>query len=304
MTAKTPAELATEIATFETGVPGNVSALKERDMFTNMVDSATSVFGSTWTLEGTFSDFTDQIGVEDVPKTILIGEAKTSTNGHVHVDATGVVTIVNGGAFFTESTARLDRTGGAGASEVVLWTEASPDGGATWIVTPDSHPLTGTLNGATDDVVIRGVTPINAPSGAKFRTRFARSSTGHDSGDLVGLELSATLKAAAPGLTDQPSAFFEMFILPGNEYVPGTSGVVTITLDTGGVTADANGSYDFETSGSDGRGCVLNCQVSGGTISAINSVTFKGIGYKALDVLSITGPNLSTPGTATVDTIG
>lgn len=59
-------------------------------------------------------------------------------------------------------------------------------------------------------------TPVNFPAGTKFRARIARSSTGHNSGDLLAEAPSASLQAA--GVTTTPAAQLSVYRLVGWNY--------------------------------------------------------------------------------------
>lgn len=178
-------------------------------------DKLDSLSNQYYDLEDIFSDTTTQTGVLDTPKNVLYGPVKTSPNSLVSVAADGVVSILKTGPYAFKTRHRVTRTGASGVSRVFQWIEISADGGSTWTIT--GVPVSIALSGADDDGTFFDFTPIFLPVGAKIRSRFARSSTGSDFGNLTPAVPSAAL--ITYGLPSQPSAQLSVYREPNWEYV-------------------------------------------------------------------------------------
>lgn len=182
---------------FYTGI-----AIKELQ---DQVDNLTS---TGWTIEDSFTDFTMQSGAPvDTPITVKYGPAKTSTSGIVTVDANGIFTFNKTAALFAKSRIRAGRSGASGYSSLFFWAEISTDDGATWQVFGNSIDVH--LNNSTESELFFDISAVIFPAGLKFRSRFARSSTGDDSGDLKTSTPSALLSAY--GVPMAPSAQISIY---------------------------------------------------------------------------------------------
>ena len=155
-----------------------------------------------YTDQGTFFSSDLQVGQLDTPQTITFGAGGTVANGGATVGADGIMTVNDPLFWSLKQRFRAGRTGAAGISYIFFWVEISTDGGATWDILGSTVDVP--LNSSSDTVVFFDIADTRVPIGTKFRNRFARSSTGDDSGDLrVGVP-SAALKAL--GIPDAPSA--------------------------------------------------------------------------------------------------
>jgi hypothetical protein len=157
---------------------------------------------SNYDTEGLFEDYSLQSGSPvDVPKTVLFGANKDSVNGHVsYVDGSFIINTT--GFYSIKSRIRVGRSGAAGASDVFLYAEASVDGGSNWALIGNSVDIL--LNTSDDNSVFFDFSTLFLVAGLRLRTRFSRSSTGNDSGDLIPSIPSAAL--AALGVSSSPSA--------------------------------------------------------------------------------------------------
>lgn len=155
-----------------------------------------------YTPQGTFLSGDLQVGALDTPQTVTFGAGGTTANGGATVGADGVITVIKPLFWSIKQRFRAGRTGASGVSELFFWAEISTDDGATWNVLGSAVDVP--LNSSSDTVVFFDLSNIQVPAGAKLRNRFARSSTGNDSGDLrVGVP-SAALQAL--NVPDAPSA--------------------------------------------------------------------------------------------------
>lgn len=161
-----------------------------------------------WTIEDSFTDFTTQLGSPiDTPKVVKYGNAKTSPSGIVSVDANGIFTFNKTAALFAKSRIRAGRSGASGYSSIFFWAETSIDNGATWQVFGNSIDVH--LNNAQESELFFDISAVVFPAGLKFRSMFARSSTGDDSGDLMTSTPSAALQAY--GVPIAPSAQISIY---------------------------------------------------------------------------------------------
>ena len=168
---------------------------------------------SYFSIEDSFLDQTTQSPVStDTPITVKLGPAKTSPSGIVSVDADGVLSVLKTGPLFVKTRISLGRIGSTGTSVLHLWIEISSDGGTTWAVS--GNVVDVKLDNSTDTDTFFDNTPVFLPAGAKARTRFARSSLGHNSGDIVPGTLSPTLQAY--GLV--PSASAQVTVYKSNNW--------------------------------------------------------------------------------------
>jgi len=165
-------------------------------------------------LEDTFTDTTTQVGVLDTPKNVLYGPLKTSPSGILRHNADGTIDVLKGGPLFIKTRHRVARTGATGVSRVFQWVEISTDNGASWQIT--GTPVAASLSGADESSLFFDGTPINLPTGAKIRARFARSSTGTDFGELRSASPSASLTTY--GLGTSPSAQLSVYKVIGWNY--------------------------------------------------------------------------------------
>tara|TARA_R110002167_G_scaffold104166_1_gene268678 strand:- start:2945 stop:3628 length:684 start_codon:yes stop_codon:yes gene_type:complete len=151
---------------------------------------------------GSFVDLTTQTGVLDVPDTVSFGAGGVTDNSEISVSAVGEITVNMTGYYSIKQRFRSGRTGGSGTSLLFFWAEASINGGVTWL--PLGNSVDVPLGTANDTVVFFDLSNIQLDSGSMLRNRFARSSTGDDSGDLRSASPSAALTAL--GVADAPSA--------------------------------------------------------------------------------------------------
>lgn len=155
-----------------------------------------------YTPQGTFISGDLQAGALDTPQTITFGPGGTTDDGGATVGADGIITVNDAGFWSIKQRFRAGRSGASGVSEVFFWAEVSVDGGNNWVIIGNSVDIP--LSTSSDVVVFFDLSNLQVAPGTKFRNRFARSSTGNDSGDLrVGVP-SAALQAA--GVPDAPSA--------------------------------------------------------------------------------------------------
>lgn len=159
--------------------------------------------------DGNFLSTASQTGVSDTPKTITFGAGGTTTSGAVSVAASGHITIVDAGYYSLKQRFRVSRTGASGVSQVFFWAEISVDSGATWNVTGNSVVVS--LNASIDTTVFFDLANLDLPAGVQLRNRFARSSTGDDSGDLTSTAPSSTLTGL--GVLMAPSAQITIYKL-------------------------------------------------------------------------------------------
>lgn len=161
-----------------------------------------------WTIEDSFTDFTTQSGSPvDTPVVVKYGAPKTSPNGIVSVDANGIFTFHKTATLFAKSRIRAGRTGAAGYSSIFFWAEISVDGGNTWQIFGNSIDVR--LNNSEESDLFFDISAIVFPAGIKFRSMFARSSTGDDSGDLRSSTPSAALQSY--GVPIAPSAQISIY---------------------------------------------------------------------------------------------
>ena len=135
-----------------------------------------------YTSIGSFVDDNLQIGITDTPKTIVFGAGGMTTDGGATVAANGEVTVNIANYYSIKQRFRAGRTGASGISELFFWAEISNDGGSNWTVLGNSVDIT--LDSSNDTTVFYDMAKVYLPVGIIIRNRFARSSTGDDSGDL------------------------------------------------------------------------------------------------------------------------
>ena len=158
--------------------------------------------GAGYDTEGTFLSYDLQSGIEDVPSTITFGAGGTTTNGHVSVGASGEFEVLTDGFYAIKQRFRVGRSGAAGVSQMFFWAEVSGDGGVSWSTIGTSVDIP--LDSSNETEVFFDLTPLRLLAGTKLRNRFARSSTGNDSGDLIPAVPSTALSLI--GAPDAPSA--------------------------------------------------------------------------------------------------
>ena len=159
--------------------------------------------GSTgYTNSGTFISLVTQSGVSDVPTTVTFGAGGNTLGNHVTVAANGEVTVNTDSYFSIKQRFRTGRIGASGVSELFFWAEMSTDNGVTWLEIGNSVDVSLSNSDAT--VVFFDISNMFFPAGVMLRNRFARSSTGNNSGDLIPASPSAALIGL--GVPDAPSA--------------------------------------------------------------------------------------------------
>lgn len=155
-----------------------------------------------YTNNGSFFSSSTQTGLLDVPTTVLFGAGGNTTDNHLTIGIDGVVTINTVGYISIKQRFRSGRVGASGVSELFFWAEVSFDDGVTWVETGNSVDVS--LSNADATVVFFDISNVFLPAGTMLRNRFARSSTGNNSGDLISSAPSAALTAL--GVPDAPSA--------------------------------------------------------------------------------------------------
>lgn len=142
-------------------------------------------------VEDDFTQMTTQTtSVQDVPQTVLYGPPKISPNNMVSVSAAGVITVLNSNFYAIKTRHLLGRTGGAGTSRLFMWVEISLDG-TNWFVS--GNPVYTSLDNADESKIFFDMAFVYLHAGTHVRARWARSSTGHNSGNLVSISPSTTL---------------------------------------------------------------------------------------------------------------
>lgn len=155
-----------------------------------------------YTSQGTFVSGDLQVGALDTPQNITFGAGGTTADGGATIGVDGVITVNDDGFWSIKQRFRAGRSGASGVSEIFFWAEISVDGGDNWAIIGNAVDIP--LSSSNDVVVFFDLSDLQVPPGTKFRNRFARSSTGDDSGDLrVGVPSAAL---AALGVPDAPSA--------------------------------------------------------------------------------------------------
>ena len=162
-----------------------------------------------YTLQGVFVSEDLQVGTLDTPQTITFGAGGTLANGGATVGADGVLTINKELFWSIKQRFRAGRTGASGVSELFFWAEMSTDDGVTWTILGASVDIP--LNSSSDTIIFFDIANIQVPAGTKLRNRFARSSTGNDSGDLRVGAPSAAIQAL--GVQDAPSAQVTFYVI-------------------------------------------------------------------------------------------
>ncbi len=155
-----------------------------------------------YTSQGTFVSGDLQVGALDTPQNITFGAGGTTAEGGATIAADGVITVNDDGFWSIKQRFRAGRSGASGVSELFFWAEISVDGGNNWAIIGNAVDIP--LSSSNDVVIFFDLSDLQVPPGTKFRNRFARSSTGNDSGDLrVGVPSAAL---AALGVPDAPSS--------------------------------------------------------------------------------------------------
>jgi len=163
-----------------------------------------SGIGGKYVEGGRYSDTTTQtVTGPDILTPVLYGPGGTDNRGIATMDTEGVITLNKSGPAFVKLHFRVGRTGASGTSKVVLKSQVSVDGGASWQFT-ENDVFSASLHNSTDIEVISEQVFINGLAGFKFRTVWARDSTGDNSGNLEPLEIGPNLQVQ--GLSVQPSA--------------------------------------------------------------------------------------------------
>lgn len=176
----------------------------EKELYVTEFQNPSSSF---FTIEESFTDQTTQTAITtDSPQIVKFGIAKTSPNGIISIDNTGVLTILKTGPLSFKSRVNLGRTGASGTSILHLWVEGSLDG-ITWSILGNSVKVH--LDSSTEIDTFFDFTPIYLTKNYKLRTMFARSSLGTNYGDIIQAPLSSGL--ASYGLAPTPSAQLSVY---------------------------------------------------------------------------------------------
>ena len=155
-----------------------------------------------YSTEGSFISVATQTGIEDTPKTVEFGVGGLTDNGHINVASNGEVEVLSSGYYSIKQRFRTSRAGASGVSDIFFWVEASVDGGTVWNTFGNSVDIA--LDSSNETTVFFDLSNIHLDAGIKLRNRFARSSTGDNSGDLTSATPSAALITA--GAPTAPSA--------------------------------------------------------------------------------------------------
>lgn len=166
-------------------------------------------------IEAQFTDTTTQVGQLDSPVSIKFGSAGSSTNNLLSIDANGIITALKTGPFFGKTRIRAQRTGAAGTSVLIFYTQISTDGGTNWSVLGNAGTIT--LENSHETDVFFDMSPITVTTGLKIRQMFSRTSSGTDYGDLVPYTPPAPLIAL--GVPTVPSAQLTIYRLANYNYV-------------------------------------------------------------------------------------
>jgi hypothetical protein len=156
---------------------------------------------------GIFNSFSTQTGVLDAPTNIEYGAGGTTDNGEITVSSSGLISVNTTGYYSIKQRFRAERAGASAISQVFFWAETSIDAGVSWDVIDNSLDIP--LNSSNETVVFFDLSTVLLPAGMLVRSRFARSSTGDDSGDLKSASPSATLSGL--GVPDAPSALISIY---------------------------------------------------------------------------------------------
>lgn len=157
--------------------------------------------------DGTFVDFTEQVGVLDVATVIKFGSTPVETPV-VSYDGAGVFTLkTDKYAIAGKTRLRISRTGASGGiADVCIASQIY--NGVSWITIGISIGYS-IINTNDADYFFDFAEINDFPAGTPFRQVFARSSTGVDEGNLKPFTPSAALLAA--GFTPSPSAQFTLY---------------------------------------------------------------------------------------------
>lgn len=193
-----------DISTIGTALQDSLQTFKINEIITDVNE----LRRTSWTIEDSFTDFTTQSGSPlNTPKVVKYGAAKTSTSGIVSVDADGIFTFHKTSTLFAKSRIRAGRSGASGYSSIFFWAETSVDGGSTWQIFGNSIDIR--LNNSEESDLFFDISAVVFPAGIKFRSMFARSSTGDNSGDLMASTPSAAL--VSYGVPVAPSAQISIY---------------------------------------------------------------------------------------------
>jgi len=167
-------------------------------------------------LEDTFTSVATQVGAAaDTAKNVVFGGAKTSPSGIVSQAADGVFTVLKGGPLMMKTSTRSGRVGGLSSTQMFFWLETSTDNGVTWQVLGNAVDVL--LDTVSDVKTLVDYVVLTLATGTKFRTRFARSSTGTDFGDLIPSIPSVALQLL--GVPTSPSAQITVYKYSSYNYV-------------------------------------------------------------------------------------
>lgn len=160
------------------------------------------ILGGGYNVEGSFSSEVLQAGLLDIPSSITFGAGGFTTNGYAEVAASGDILILKSGYYAFKQRFRAKRAGASGVSDVFFWAEVSLDNGITWELIGTSVDIA--LDNSNETTIFFDIALGFFPEGIRLRNRFARSSTGDNSGDLIIGVPSAAL--ASLGVPIAPSA--------------------------------------------------------------------------------------------------
>ena len=162
-----------------------------------------------------FEDYTTQsIPSTDFPINVRFGFGGTSPSGIVSCDFNGVLTANSSGPMSAKIRVNTGRSGAQGVSELFFQTEMSDDNGVNWSPIGSSSFITLSNSDVNQDFF--GFTPMFIPQGTKLRVRWARSSSGNNSGDLKTHQPTPLLSAL--GFQEVPSAAIIIYKESGYSY--------------------------------------------------------------------------------------
>lgn len=193
--------------------PDSLTNTRLNEVITQLNDG---IVLSQWQILDVFTDTTLQSGAPiDTPKTVIYGASKQDPLGYIDYNGTtGEFTILKGGTFGIKTRIRAGRQSATGTTQMYFWAEISVDGGNTWQITGQTIDVR--LRNANDTRIFFDYAWITLPAGVMLRSRFARSSTGSDFGDLTPSTPSTALQAL--GVTDSPSAQLTVYYDPNRTY--------------------------------------------------------------------------------------
>ena len=153
-----------------------------------------------------YEDFTDQnpdgLGFSNA-HVITWGAGGTTGEGEVEVGSDGVVTLLsNIYEYVLTAELRVARTTSAGRAEIIIWYEASTDGGSTWVPQGTSIDVVmPSAEVASRDIGVV-VVPIGTATNTKFRALVGREDGSNNSGGLLPKLQTGTFAT----VNDTPSA--------------------------------------------------------------------------------------------------